>query len=187
MRLYGTIKFFYNQAATTGQAHRLVFDFEGQTVTIEAAEGVFVAPRIGAEPEDDEADEEEDVPEAVDEEASTESSEEGEEDAEAAPAVPTFTSPTKAIFGPASGPSALTRPYQIPAPIELAEICNPLYPEPISNGTAYLNIYPNGYADHVAIILSNEDRDRYVVIETNPLTGSSRVTRTYPEGGLCGE
>jgi hypothetical protein len=177
-QLQGTIKYFYNAAATGGVTYRLVFDFEDQMISIEMAQGRFVGKTTapGAE-----TDEDEDA-DAEDEEEEESFADDDEEEGEESGVSLDLTDPTRIPFSAATGPRGLIKPLKMPKKVILFEARYPHMEEPMTEGTAYLHIYPQGRVEPATIIFTNDDEDRFFVLETNPITGGSRITRKYPEG-----
>lgn len=167
-RLQGTIKYYYNTAATSSDTYRLVFNLEEQVVSVEMAEGGYVrpvtSPETGAKPEEEETPASADTPEAA----------EGEEPL-------TLVSPTDITFGPVTGPAGLVKPVKMPRKVTLLEVRVVGNPAPIKEGKAYVHCYPGGYVDQASLIFTNETQDEFFVLTTNSVTGLSRVTREYPE------
>lgn len=170
-RLQGTIKYFYNAAASSGFTYRLIFDLEEQSVSVEMAEGAYVQPTG----EDAEIIKKEEESKGKEEEVVEEELEPG-----GSPPL-TLTSPSKLEFGPAEGPSGLIKSFHMPAKVFIHEIRIAGLPEPIIEGKAYVHFYPGGYMDKAILILSTKEKDRFFVIKTNSITGLSKISRTYPE------
>lgn len=166
-RLQGTIKYYYNTAATSSDTYRLVFNLEEQVVSVEMAEGGYVRPVTP--PDADAKPDEKEAPAPAPETA------EGEEPL-------ALVSPTDITFGPVTGPAGLTKPVKMPRKVTLLEVRVAGNPAPIKEGKAYVHCYPGGYVDQATLIFTNETQDEFFVLTTNPVTGLSRVTREYPEG-----
>ncbi|MBI2343231.1 MAG: prepilin-type N-terminal cleavage/methylation domain-containing protein [Deltaproteobacteria bacterium] len=185
-RLQGTIKYFSNTAAVSGNTYRLVFDLAEQRITIEMTEGAYIS---GGKPLSEEAQEalakgEAATParDATATEGNGEAevpSTDGEEGEEGVPPL-TLVSPTTLTFGPAEGPRGLIRPYPLPKKVLLREAFPAGVEKALTEGKVYLHCYPNGRVDPLTLIFANETEERFFVLQTNPVTGLSHISRQHP-------
>ena len=198
-KIQGTMKFFYNAAATSGNTYRLVFDFgdkEGnQRIGVEMTEGAYVAaaPATDASLKKSAHEKEADKKSGAGGGASSMSAlgraarqkkEKGDSTAggsdEYVPPTLELKSSVNATFSRASGPHGVLQDYLLPAKVKLDRIIFPKPRAPITEGKGYVNFYPGGYMDAVTIVLTNDAHDRFFALTTNALTGSTRISREEP-------
>ncbi len=155
VKLAGTIKFLYDEAAVKNKYYRIVFNLDDRTYMIESSsDPVMVA--------------------LEDEEKIKKPSASGETlpSADGSP-------PPEAGFSPEEG--LLIKPVKLPAGVRFKDILVMHEKTPRQSGTVQAYFFPNGYVEPMVINFADDDEEVFYSLEINPLTGRAKIRSEYFE------
>jgi general secretion pathway protein H len=163
VRLAGTIKYLFDEAAVKNRYYRVVFNLDERSYSIESNSEPFL---VTLEEEEGQAGKPQATPGA-------------ENQPEGSPgAVPQFAVVDE---------DALTKPVTLPSGVKFKDILVMHSLSPQETGKAYLYFFPNGWVEPVIVNLSDDDDEAFYSLEINPLTGRAKILGEYrelKEGGL---
>lgn len=155
-RLAGVIKYVYNESAIRNRYYRLVFDFEGNSYSVESSGDPF---RITVETEDSLK-------------TSFASNKSPESNPEASPSGANFTPEDEQY---------LVRPHSLPTGVKFKDVFVMHEKDRQGQGKVYAYFFPNGWAERMVINLTDEEEESFYSLEVNPLTGKSKIRSEYFE------
>lgn len=172
-KLNGTIHYLFNRAAVEARTYRLAFDLEKQTYWVEVGEGDVLLKGT-----QDDGRRTTDAGRKTQDEEDTAGSEEAEGEEGPADLLPA----SAAAFGPAPNlPRRLAQPVAMPTKVRVKDLFTTQSKDPISTGMAYIHFFPQGFAEHAIINLTDAAGDRMHALEVNPLTGFTKIHHEYRE------
>lgn len=163
MRLTSAIQYTWSRAAMNNAQYRMVFDLDEGSYRTEVTDAPVVRDSDGSDEESDEF---------ISEEARE--AKEREEESGA------FGSGDKEMFNVNKKPTYETikdselKPRVLRDPLRFEQVIPCNREEPITEGTAAIHFYPNGFQEPAIIILSNGE-NRYYSLKTEPLTGRVKI------------
>lgn len=155
VKLAGTIKYLFDEAAVKNRYFRVVFNIDDRTYRVESSTEPFLVAL-----EDDEK-----KSSAFDRPAAT-GEPQGSPDAEG------FTEESEDI---------LIQPVKLPSGVKYKDILVMHANAPQDSGTVYLYFFPNGYVEPVIVNLTDDDEETVYSLEVNPLTGKAKIRDGYYE------
>ena len=155
VKLAGTIKYLFDEAAVKNRYFRIVFNIDDRTYRIESSTEPFLVAL-----EDDEK-----KSSTFDKPAPT-GEPQGSPDAEG------FTEEAEDI---------LIRPVKLPSGVKYKDILVMHAKAPQDSGIVYLYFFPNGYVEPVIVNLTDDDEESVYSLEVNPLTGKAKIRDGYYE------
>ncbi len=159
VRLAGTIKFIYNEAAIKNKYYRLAFNLEENSYRVESStEPFFVS-----------TDEDEKKPSGIDKPVGADGAAEGA-DGEVVPP-PTFTAEE----------GVMVKPVKLPSGLKIKDVSVLHAPERREVGIVHAYFLPNGWAEPMVINLSDEGEEAFYSLQINPLTGKAKIRTEYRE------
>lgn len=175
VKLMGTIKYVYNEAAIKNQYYRLVIDFDDQSFAVESSPDPFkISATQEGTPEENEgaASDIKDVGSDLKSDTSTD-----DESAESAP-------PTPGTFSGTS--SYLLKPIKLPDGIKIKDLYLAHLDKKVEGGKAAIYFFPNGWVEKAVINLTDEKGEAFYSLETFSTTGKTKIRTEYfdykPEG-----
>lgn len=152
-RLGSTIRYLYNKAATQGLYIRLVFNIDERSYWVESTTD---PTKVSADMQV--------------------AGEQGEEAKEGEDEKPKLKY-AKPRFGKVD--SFLLKPTKLPDRVFIKDIFVEHRPSGVQDGIVGIYFFPNGYVEQAIINLRNEEDDFFFSIETNPISGSVKISTEY--------
>ena len=158
-QMASAVKYLYNTAATENKTVRLVFDFENNSYLAESTSESFLLD-MGKDKKEDKADKKKE--ELSDKEAEEEESK-------------------LKLLEPSFGPmvTSLFEMRDLPKNVFLKDVYASYYVKPVSDGTAYIYFFPNGYAEPAIINFRDAEDEKHLSIKIDPFSGDVDISREY--------
>lgn len=166
-QLASTVRFLFNKAASENLTMLIEFNFEKQSYVVKATADTYRLESEDAKKERQQKKKDALVALPQPDKGSTES------DAKA-PA-------SEGEAGFSAVDSYLLDPVTLPTRVLLKDVFTEHDNGPVSQGTASIYIFPNGYVERSIINFKNEDDTEHVAVEINPMTGAAKILDEYKE------
>ncbi len=164
VRMAGTIKYLYNEAAVKNKYFRIVFNLDEESYSVESSTEPFLVTLEDEEPKA-----------------------KSEFDSALKPATPL---PSEAE-APEGSPAAqgftaedafLAKPVRFSEGIKFKNVFVMHAKVPQESGQVYAYFFPNGWVEPMIVNLSDDEEETFYSLEVNPLTGKAKIRNELLEG-----